>query len=108
MEKKYTDKQVQEFLNKNDTEWNKYIEDKYILISNHKIILNKLESRRKKEFRVLLRSIQNLNKIIKKLKSQEEFLNELLDKRELEIKELTMELKNWKTDLNKELIEVTS
>ena len=45
-----------------------------------------IESKRKKEFKILLKAMQDMNKTISKLKKQEEFLNELLDKRENDFK----------------------
>ena len=82
----YTEKQVEKFMNKNEKKWNDLIRSKYILISEHKTILKKVESKRKKEFNVLFKAIKDLNKTIKKLGKQEIFLNELLDNRELKIK----------------------
>lgn len=57
-----------------------------------KQLLRSEKSKRKKEFRTLLNTIKDLNKTIKRLKAQEIFLNELLDKREAEIKCLKEDL----------------
>ena len=88
----YTEKQVKKFIDRNDKNWNDLVKSKYVLISEQKILLKKLESKRKKDFYVLFRAIKDLNKTIKKLKEQEIFLNELLDNRESQIKKAREDL----------------
>ncbi len=41
---------------------------------------------KKKEVKILIKAIFDMSKTIKKLKKQEEFLNELLDKKDEELK----------------------
>ncbi len=100
MVKTYTEKQMQEFIDKNNKDWNELIVKKYILRSEHKEFMKIIDSRRKKDFRILLRGIQDLNKTIKKLKEQEIFLNELLDNRESDLNNKNSKIKKAKEDLD--------
>ncbi len=96
---KYTEKQMQEFINKNNGDWNKLIVDKYILRSEHKTFTKIIDSGRKKDFKILLKGIQDLGKTIKKLKKQEIFLNELLDNREHNLNKKESQIEKAKEDL---------
>ena len=92
MVKTYTEKQMQEFINKNNRDWNKLIVEKYILRSEYSVFVKIIESKQRKEFKVLLKAMQDLNKTIRKLKEQEIFLNNLLDIREHKIAKATEDL----------------
>ena len=68
----------------------------YISRTEHEEIVRKLKAKGRKKVKILTKAIQDLNRTSKKLKEQESFLNEILDKREFEIKELKVQLGNWK------------
>ena len=68
----------------------------YISRTEHEEIVRKLKAKGRKKVKILTKAIQDLNRTSKKLKEQESFLNEILDKREFEIKELKVQLENWK------------
>ena len=55
---------MQKFIDKNNKDWNDLIRNKYILISEYKVILKKVESKRKKEFNVLFRAINSAKKLV--------------------------------------------
>lgn len=79
---------TKEAIRLNNKEWNEKIFNNYTHNSNYTQMVKILNSSKKRDIKTLIKAMQNLNKKIRKLKSQEIFLNELLDKREEEIKEL--------------------
>lgn len=64
------------------------IREKYIPIRDYERNFKMFESKKKKEFKILLKAMQDLNKTIRKLKEQEIFLNELIDERDEKIRTL--------------------
>ena len=87
----YTNKQMEELQMKITEGFSDIIRNKYILISDYKNNIKRIKSKKKKEFNLLLKAIQDLNKTIKKLKSQEVFL---LDEREASLKKQNLKLEN--------------
>jgi len=89
----YTTKQMQDLQEKVNKRWNDEIKNKYILLTDYERNFKIFESKKKKEFRILLKAMQDLNKTIENLKEQEVFLNDLIDERDRKIKKLEIESK---------------
>ncbi len=79
---------TEEAIKLNDKRWNELILEKYIKRTDYANMVKILDSRRKKDVKILTKALQDLNKTIKKLRKQDIFLNELLDEREQEIRNL--------------------
>lgn len=84
----YTRKQMKELQMKMTERNSNLIREKYIPIRDYERNFKMFESKKKKEFKILLKAMQDLNKTIRKLKEQEIFLNELIDERDEKIRTL--------------------
>ncbi len=80
--------EIKEAIKLNNDKWNKEIFKNYTRRNNYDEMVKILNSRKRKDVKILIKAMLQLNKKIEKLKSQEIFLNELLDERERELDKL--------------------